>query len=324
MALQQTTAKTQNLESQLDEAERILGKLSFGAGQGAFQVLDLLDQAKLRLEQLSTQENLPRAEKAQFESVCSTLRKEGREFLKQVGGASALRAKRETARPPRENWWWYLDEELAAAQRLSMLHTLRRAGIILIVLLVAVVVYRVFFSPDPKVIAVVDAQQNADLQLTDGKLEEALATIDAGLAKVPDSPDLLVYKAVILQELGRTAEAQPIFDQAQKLLNDQEVFLLSQAQILNMMNKPQKAVVLMLGLIKQNPNSGRGYLLLGQAYELMGNQQEALNAYSQAAAVGEANGDSTTTAQARIKLAMLMQVFGLPQMGLTPSPSPSP
>jgi len=324
MALQQTTTKKQNIESQLDEAEKILGRLSFGAGEGALQVLDLLDQAKQRLDQLTVQENSPRAERAQFESVCSTLRKEGREFLKQIGGAGVLRAKREVAQPPRENWWWYLDEELAAAQRLSMLRTLRTTGIVLVVLLVAVVIYRVFFSPDPKVIAVVDAQQNADLQLNDGKLEDALATIDAGLAKVPDSADLLIYKAVILQELGRTAEAQPIFEQAQRLMNDQEVFLLSQAQILNMMNQPQKAVDLMLGLIQEKPDSGRGYLLLGQAYESMGNQQDAMSAYGQAAAVGEANGDSTTTAQARIKMAMLMQVIGLPEMGLTPSPTSSP
>ncbi|HMN59230.1 MAG TPA: tetratricopeptide repeat protein [Anaerolinea sp.] len=324
MALQQNTAKTQNLESQLDEAEKILGRLSFGVGVGAFQVLELLDLAKQRLDQLSTHESSPRAERAQFEAVCATLRKEGREFLKQIGGVNALRARREASQPPRENWWWYLDEELGSAQRLSMLRTLRSAGIALVVILVAVVVYRVVFSPDPKVIAVVDAQQNADLQLNDGKLEDALTTIDAGLGKVPDSPDLLVYKAVILQELGRTAEAQPIFDQAQKLVNDQEVFLLTQAQILNMMNRPQKAVDLMLGLLKDYPDSGRGYLLLGQAYELMGNQQDALSSYSQAAAVGEANGDSTTTAQARIKMAMLMQVFGLPQMGLTPSPSTSP
>jgi tetratricopeptide (TPR) repeat protein len=273
---------------------------------------------------LSAQDAAPRAERAQFESVCATLRKESREFLKQIGGVEVLKASRAAVLPPRENWWWYLDEELAASQRQSLTHSLRTIGIAIIVFAIAAIVYQVFFAPDPKVIAEVDAQQNADFSLTEGKLQDALNEIDAGLQKVPDSSQLLLYKAVILREMGRTAEAEPYFTRAKQLFADPELFGLSEAQILNMMNKPQDAVNLLQDLIKQYPTSGRAYLLMGQAYEVMGNQKDALAAYEQASSVGEQSGDSTTTAQARIKMGMLMQVYGMPDFGPTPTVTNAP
>jgi len=324
MAFQQTTTKSQSIETKLDEVENILGRLSFGVGRQALEILGVLDQARQRIEDLSARDAAPRAERAQFESVCATLRNEGREFLKQIGGVEVLKVERAKVLPPRENWWWYLDEELAESQRQSFTRSLRSIGIAIIVIAVAAIVYRVFFSPDPQVIAVVDAQQNADLSLSEGELEVALSSIDLGLEKVPDSAELLLYKAVILHELGRADEAQPYFARAEELMADAEVFGLSQAQILNMMNKPQEAVDLLQKLILDFPTSARAYLLLGQAYEVMGNQKDALDAYEMASSVGEQSGDSTTTAQARIKMGMLMQVYGMPEFGPSATPTSMP
>ncbi len=324
MAFQQTIVKSQSIETKLDEVESILGRLSFGVGKDAVDILTVLDQAKLRIDKMVEQGAAPKAEIAQFASVCSTLRKDGREFLRQIGGADVLRDKRSTLQPPRENWWWYLDEELAVAQKQSLLRALRSGGIIVLVLIVAVILYRLFLSPDPQVIAEVEAQQNADLYLVDGNFADALKEIDAGLVKVPDSAELLVYKATILQAMGKNEEAAPLFQRAQDLIANPEVFGLTHAQILNMMNQTQESEALLLALVEKYPNSGRAYLLLGQAYENEGNQTDALAAYEKASAVGEASNDPTTAAQARIKMGMLMQVFGQPQFGLTATPATNP
>ncbi len=324
MAFQQTSSKPQTLETKLDDVENILGRLSFGVGKEALSILDDLDQAKQRIDQLNEQGTPPKAEIAQFDSVCAMLRKEGREYLKQIGGVSVLKARRDEVHPPRENWWWYLDEELAIEQKKLMISRLRAAGIIFVVLLVVVIIYQVFFAPDPKVIASVSAQQDADLALSEGNLNDALAAIDEGLTKVPDAPELLIYKATILNALGKTEEAKPILQEAQQMMANQEMFVLTQAQILNMMNNPEGALEILEELLVDYPQSAKAYLLIGQANETMGNQKGALDAYAQAAEIAEKNGDTTTTAQARIKSAMLMQVYGMPQFDLTPTVTAAP
>jgi tetratricopeptide (TPR) repeat protein len=324
MAFQQTPAPgpSQNIQAKLDEVERIIGRLSFRVGKEALRILPNLDEAYERLQALQGQTNAPRAEQAQFEAICANLRKEGRVFLRQIGGERVLEGERARRQPPRDYWWWYLDDELDAAQRVSFKRKLRTAGIVAAVLLVAFAVYRIFFTPDPLVIAEVNAQQDADLYLSDGKTTDALQAVETGLQQAPNSALLLIYKGLILEDMGQAQEGASYLEQARQILNDEEIYVLNQAQTLMVMSKFDAAIDLLKQLITKEPNSAKAYLMLGQAYESSGDQASALQAYEDASTIGEAADDSTTVAQARIKMGLLMQVYGMSDYFSTATPTP--
>ena len=314
---------SRNLNDLLDTIENKLGRLSFGLGSDAFSILDDLDAAKKRLDQANLQGTDTRAETAQFESICAALRKDAGQFLRQVGGPSGLAAQREKKNSPEEHWWWYLDEVYVQSQKQSLLNSLRIVMIAAVVIGVAVLIYRLFLTPDPKVIAVMNTQQSIEQYFTENDLNQALIEVDKGLGEVPDSPELLIYKAAILEAMGKAEEFASLFKQAQAIIQDAEIFTLNRAQVYLMMNKPEAASGLLEQYILEDSMSAKAFLLLGTAYEVQNDQLRAIDAYEKASTVGNETEDSATVAQARIKLAMLMQSFGLPQIETgTPEPTP--
>ena len=311
------------LNELLDTIENKLGRLSFGLGNEAFSILDDLDAAKKRFEQADHQGTDTRAETAQFETICAVLRKDAGQFLSQVGGPSGLAARRAKKNPPEEHWWWYLDEVYVQSRKQSLLNGARTVMIAAVVIGVAVLIYRLFLTPDPKVIAVMNAQQSIERYFAETDLDQALIEVDKGLEEVPDLPELLIYKASILEAMGKTEDSAALFTQAQSMIDNEEVFTLNRAQVYLMMNNPTAASGLLEQYILENAKSAKAFLLLGTAYEVQNDQVRAIDAYEKASTVGNETDDPATVAQARIKLAMLMQSFGLPQMETgTPGPTP--
>jgi tetratricopeptide (TPR) repeat protein len=62
-------------------------------------------------------------------------------------------------------------------------------------------------------------------------------------------------------------------------------------------------------VIRVNPNSAQGYLLIGQANELLGKPGEALDNYDKAFAAAEKTGQTELAAITRTRIAMLMQTM---------------
>lgn len=307
-------ANPRNLNVLLDTIENKLGRLSFGLGNDAFTILEDLDAAKKRLEQADQQGTDTRAETAQFESICAVLRKDAGQFLRQVGGQPGLAARRAMQTPPKEHWWWYLDEVYVQSRKQSMLNGLRTVMIAAIVLGFAALIYRLFLTPDPQVIAVLNAQQSIERYFIEDNLDQALTEVEKGLVEVPDSPELLIYKAAILEAMGKNAEAGTVYTQAQSIIQNDEIFTLNRAQVYLVMNNAADTVAILEQYVLENRSSAKAFLLLGTAYELQNDQVKAIEAYEMASEVGNQIEDSTTVAQARIKLAMLMQSFGLNQL----------
>ena len=312
-----------NLNVLLDTIENKLGRLSFGLGAEAFTILEDLDAANDRLDQADRLGTDTRAETAQFQSICATLRKDAGQFLRQVGGQAGLAARRAQQNPQEGNWWWYLDEVNVQSRKQSLLMSARTVMIAALVLAIAVLIYRLFLTPDPKVIAVMNAQQSIERYFAENDLELALVEVEKGLAAVPDSPELLIYKAAILEAMGKNAEAGAFYSQAQSIIQNAEIYALNRAQVYLMMNNADGAAGLLENYILENHLSAKAYLLLGTAYEERDDQLKAINAYELASEVGNQTDDAATVAQARIKLAMLMQSFGLPQIE-TSTPEPGP
>lgn len=303
-----------SLNKRLDEIENRLGRLSINEEVDALEIFRALDEAKQQLDDAEKRGLNLKAEQAQWEGILATIKRDARELLRKAGGKAALQSARIQRGAPLDHWWWYLDEYLAEERRRKLDRTLRLAVVLGVVLALAVIVYQKFFAPDPKVIAEVTAKQNAEQALMEKNLPTALMEVEEGLKQSPESVDLLMLKAGILEVQGKADEAKAILAELEKRVNNPEAYALSRAQTYMLLNRFDEAIEVLDGLISQKPDSAKGYLLLGQAYELTGDQLQALQTYEKASEVGERVNDPVTVAQARIKMGMLMQVMGLPTM----------
>jgi tetratricopeptide (TPR) repeat protein len=299
-----------NLSDLLDQIDNIQGKIGLGVGKKGLDLLLLCDRVDERFRLLEQQGNEVKAEKAQFEHVTETYRKQAWQFIREVGGLREIEQLREKTQPRSENWWWW-PERIVKDQRLtSFKGYLRNLLILASVILVVVVAYQLFFKPDPKVIAVMDAGQNAQLSMSDGNPDKALADIETGLAISPKDPDLLMLKGCILSlNTAKTAEAKAVFDQAEMVINSRELFLMNRAQTYFMIGQLELSKADAQAAIDVNPNSAKAYLILGQDLESLADQTGAYAAYQKASDLG--GDDPTTVAQARIKMGMLLQSMGL-------------
>ena len=313
-----------NLSEILDQIEKIQGKIGLGAGSKALEMLVLLDRSAERFSGLADLGREVKAEQAQFEHVVITFRKQAGKFLGEVGGVREIEILRATIHPPESNWWWWPERIVAAQRRHSLLDTLRKVGITAAVLLVLVIAYQLFFKPDPKTIAVLNANQDAQQSFIDGDPVKALAEVEKGLVISPDDSDLLILKACILSLNNSTAgEAQVIFSRAEGIMQNREYYFMTRAQTYYMLGKLDRAKTDAQAVIGENSKSARGYLILGQVLESQRDQQGAYECYQQASDL--AGDDAPIAAQARIKMGMLMQSMGLysaSQNTETPSPTP--
>lgn len=124
--------------------------------------------------------------------------------------------------------------------------------------------------------------------------------------------------------MGRKDEAEQAYAKAQQLINDPEMFLLTKAQDYLVIGQNDLTIATVQEVLKINPNSSKGYLMLGSAYENNKDFANAMQAYQKASEVGDAADDPTTVAQARIKLAYLMQAMPLFNQSTTPATTPTP
>ncbi|GAP06593.1 protein containing TPR repeat [Anaerolinea thermolimosa] len=314
MSQSTSVAPPLSLNKRLDEIENHLGRLSINEEMDVFAIFQELDEVKQQLDDGEKRGLALKAEQAQWDGILATIKRDAGELLRKAGGKSSLQSARNQKGVPPDHWWWYLDEYLAEERRKRFYHILRLGIILGAVLALVVILYQKFFAPDPKVIAEVTAKQNAEQALMEKDIQAALKEVEEGLKQSPESMDLLMLKAGILEAQGKTNEAKALFTELEKRAKNPEAFALSKAQTYMLLNRLGEAIDVLNGLIAQEPDSAKGYLLLGQAYELMGDQLQALQTYEKASEVGERVNDPTTVAQARIKMGMLMQIMGLPTL----------
>lgn len=323
MTLSQDFQTPNTLDALLQQIDNKLGRLGISSQIDAYEIFMELDAVHSRIKQAESQGINIKAELAQFDGISALVRKEAVSLLALAGGEEGLRQKREQIHPSNEQWWWYLDEYLAEQRRSRIKRFARVAVISLVVLAMLIVVYRAFLAPDPQVIAELNAQQNAEAALAEKDLDLALAEVDKGLAEVPDSLDLKMLKAGILEAQGRNEEAGRLFESVRSSIGDDETFFLMKAQVYQVMGRATEVIQLLEKVLESYPDSAKAYLLIGQAYEDVGEPLKALDAYEKASAAGDKIDDSTTVAQARIKMGMLLQMLALPSLDeqtVTPTP----
>jgi cytochrome c-type biogenesis protein CcmH/NrfG len=296
-----------SLNDELDRVENRLGKLGLGLNGEVFDIFRDLDDIDARLQVLLEQGHPMKSEQAQFDSICKTIKKDPGLFLREMGGIKELEIERTKIEPDPSRWWWYLDRVLAEKRRAAFKRQAVIVGIVALALGVFVIVYQLFLTPDPKVIAVLDARNNAETQVSKGNFDAAILEIDRGLVKDSGSAELLVFKGVLYDAKGQPELSKPIYAQAEKLVGDQESFYLMRAQFYQTVGMLDASITDMKTLIQANPKSARAYLVLGTSYEKKGDISGGLSAYETASQIGTEVDDTLTVAEARVKLGMLMQ-----------------
>jgi tetratricopeptide (TPR) repeat protein len=197
-------------------------------------------------------------------------------------------------------------DELVAAQRRRWLRGVM-IGLVIALLLVGglILLFQTVLAPSPEAVARLEAQDQAEAAIVQGSYAEALNFIEAGLAKVPDDPDLLIYKGVVQELLGDEAIARQSFNQAQTKLNDPLHFYLMRSQLNLRIGRAIEAEGDAQAAIGLDQSSAAAWLLLGQALEIQQKIDDAILAYQKASELANVNNDPQIYVTARLALGRL-------------------
>src|SRR5690606_22352743 len=220
-----------------------------------------------------------------------------------AGGLSKLRQEN----PPAESFWWHLDEIVARRRRETIrrgLITLVTGAVIIVGLLWAI---NTFFPPDPTAVAMVETTNTIDQLVSEQRWEEALQVIRAAREQMPDQPQLIVWEAVMLEQLGDRAAAAEALAQAQAALSDQPVqFYLylgnSRLQSGNLNGAEQAA----LQAQELDPEEAQVYFLLGGIAETRGEISKAVDYFDQVFQLAQESNPQLAVI-ARVRMGQLLQ-----------------
>lgn len=246
------------------------------------------------------------AERLRFDALQRKLTRQAPRLLTIFGGAATLKSLRPAGALPNERPWWFVDRQ-AARQRAN---TARRlaigVGVAAAVVAAAVILFNTFLKPDPQVILAARHYDRAlALAQNPQNYPAALLEVDQALRAAPRDADLLVFKGVLLDQLGRSTEAAALFEQASALAGTPEDVLLGRGEILRQLNQPQQALALARAAIAANPQSAEGWFLAGQIYADLGQIPPARDAFSRAAELALEQGNGPLHALAKANLGYL-------------------
>ena len=317
---QMQTIQAGGLGNLLDKLDLLISRIGSGSGIKAFEILPLLDVIDLQMKEMQEQGANLQAEEGQFDTACAVLRKQAAAFVREVGGGAGVREERENQKSLRLEWWWYLDEIAAKKRKAALISALKWSAAVVILVAVLITAYQLFLAPPSEVIARYDAIQKAGDLAASGNYTQAQAAVQKGLEAVPGDPDLMVWEGVIYGLQGNDAQAAGIFSKVKSSYASEESFYLTRSQDYLVIGQYSKSEQDTQAAIAANPDSARGYYLLGSAQEIAKDPQAALISYQQAVDLADRAGDASLVVEAKIKMGYLMQGAG----GNSSSPQVTP
>lgn len=124
-----------------------------------------------------------------------------------AGGLSKLRSQEAAVGP-----WWHLDD--VVAQRRTQ--KLQRTGLAIGVVLVVALLFWGFTTFFPSAGSLTNTTAEIEQLVTAQKWPEALAAVQKARQTLPNDAELLVWDAVLNEQVGNTAQAQSTLAQAQQ------------------------------------------------------------------------------------------------------------
>lgn len=111
----------------------------------------------------------------------------------------------------------------------------------------------------------------------EGLLEEALLYVNKELKESPDNPKAMEFKAFLLNDLGRNAEALEIFEQILASRPDEPYILMGKGLALMGMGRYEESVPVLDKALRCNPNLKEAEIYKGMALYLAGRVDEAMD-----------------------------------------------
>ncbi len=325
--IRQAQTPAEELRYVLGRLEAEIGKLGYPGQDRPVEVLTMLDRASELLETITQHGGDLAAERGRFDTITQQFRRKGGAFVRQIGGAEALRDLRAEQKPPEVHWWWYTDERLASERKAQLRKTLRTMGILAVVIAALSGLYALFLQPDKATRERALHEQRAETALAQGDLPLALSQTEQALTYAPQDPNLEVTRGAVLELMGRQDEAGQVFAQTRLAFESDpnagglEAFYSARAQVYLMAGAADRALADTQAMVSLNPDSAMGYFQMGNVNATLGNVVEASQEYQKAGELASASGQIQLEAMARIQLANLTLMLSGPQIG-TPTPTP--
>jgi tetratricopeptide (TPR) repeat protein len=306
--------KAEILRDSMKKLDTRIARLSEISPEASLEILSLFDHVNQVLDELGKKGMNLASELGQLETLTAKFYKKQALFVRRIGGTQQLVNARKIRQPTADLWWWFADENLAEDRKQMLFSTLRNFGIVVIVLIIAAVIYKNFFAPDPNIQASYGHLQGGEIALMEGKFEDALFEVQQALAYTPGDPDLYVLQGVIQEALVQPEEAKVSFDTAILKYTQDDHFYNQRTILYLMMDDPVRALADCETAIQINPDSAISYLNKGQAYEILGDIQKAIESYTLADEIAQRTGNAQLQAIIRVSLSNAYQKFTLPTL----------
>lgn len=293
------------LREMLDKAERMVVQVD---RTSVVDVLTLLDRIEVMFDEFDKAEEGPdlRPEKTRWLSLLNRINSQPQPIVRAANAAGGLpKLRREN--PPAENFWWHLDTELAHRRRQAIRRGLTTLLISVVVIAGALWAVNTFFPPDPTAVAMVETTNAIDQFVSTQNWEQALEVVRAARAQMPEQPELMIWEAVLLEQLGDPAAAAEALAHAQAALTDQPIQLYLylgnyRLQVGNTEGAEQAAMQAQ----ELDPEEPQVYFLLGGIAETRGEITKAINYFDQVFELAQESNPQLAVI-ARVRMGQLLQ-----------------
>ena len=220
-----------------------------------------------------------------------------------AGGMDKLRA----AHPPAESFWWHLDSEVTRRRVRSIRQLITTLVTIVVIVVGGYWAINFFFPPNPEAVLMVETTNGIDRLVAEQRWQEALDLVKAARAQVPTQPELMVWEAVLNEQIGDMEAATAALAEAEQALASQPSSCRSIWAITAYaweMLKARKAAGEQALTI--NPDEPQIYFLLGSIAETQGDLATAISYFEQTYELAEGSSPQLAVI-ARVRMGQLMQ-----------------
>jgi cytochrome c-type biogenesis protein CcmH/NrfG len=306
--LSQAAPSLHGLRNALEQAERQIVRLDRTNIQSFLVGMDQIEQMWTGFDDPGSQ----RSEEARWQSLLKRISTSPQlitSTASQVGGMTKLRSQN----PPATGMWWHVDEQVAGQRQQIGRRLLVIAGIVVVVVL-AFWLFNKFMARNT---AAADPSQQIDTLVEAHNWNGALTVVKDALQKSPGDANLLIWQAVLQEQLNDKAQAQASLTQAQAKFAGSPAAFWTLVGNLRLQagnwdgaeESGQKALAL-------TPKDGEVTFLLGRVAEARGDTAKASDYYNQTIVLA---GDSNPALVATVKVRQ-----GLLMQSLPPQPGPVP
>ncbi len=305
----QTQTQADELRDLLENSYKLAVSVRGAGAERAAGLLHDLDRIHDLFPQLEALGVDLRPERGRWQEVQGAVRRHSSDLRSELASAGGLKTLREAlpAPPdPEERWWWWLDVTARKHLGKRVLVTVAVLAGILLLMLGGIWGFNKLFPVDPAVSVAYEHKSNAENLVLEGKLDQAVAELEAAYQATPDDLDIQSMLAALYDVTGQEDRAAPLLRQMLKAYPASVVHA-SLAQAYAAAGAEKKAEKLAQLAIDEDPANPQGWLVAGMVYEARGDVQAAMDAYQTAAAKANAAKDYQTEAFAKVRLATLLQ-----------------